>query len=311
MLTFQRHSPKKPIMRFTKDALRDTSKRSAGRLAVAAHWLAGARTRGTGILVYHRICDSSNLPSPPTMNVTPQRFREQLELLLQAGYRFVSLHELCQSAQSGDIPHKTLVVTFDDIFQNVYQNAWPVLAQLGIPATVFVATGFLDSSSPFPFDTWGCKNMESLDPPCYLPVTRDQCHEMQATGLIEIGAHTHSHEDFAKRLDAFAEDLAQCMHQLRSLFRPEAIPFAFPFGRRSMGAVNDAMIDIVRTCGAYCALTTDCEAIEPGGTPYVWGRFNVYQWDTATTIAAKVGGWYSWAPRLQDAFLERNRQQTK
>lgn len=295
-------------MKILKDSLRDTSKRSAGRLAVAAHWLAGARTRETGILVYHRICDSKNLHSPPTMNVTPQKFREQLESLLEAGYRFVSLYDLCQSAQTDDVPRKTLVVTFDDIFQNVYQNAWPILAQLGIPATVFVATGFLDSGSPFPFDRWGCQNVESLDPLCYLPVTSDQCREMQATGLVEIGAHTHSHQDFANRLDAFAEDLAQCMHQLRSLCQPDEIPFAFPFGRRSMGAVTDAMIDVARSSGAYCALTTDCEAIGPGGTPYTWGRFNVYQWDTAKTIKAKVGGWYSWAPRLQDAFLERNKQ---
>ncbi len=298
-------------MRLTKDKLRDTSKRFAGRVAVAAHGLAGARTRETGILVYHRICDSKNLHSQPTMNVTPQKFREQLESLLELGYRFVSLHELCQFAHSGDIPRKTLVVTFDDIFQNVYQNAWPILAQLGIPATVFVATEFLDSGAPFPFDKWGCENIERLAPLCYLPVTSDQCREMQATGLIEIGAHTHSHQQFANRLDAFAEDLTQCMDLLRSRFELESIPFAFPFGRRSMGAVSDAMIDVVRSCGAYCALTTDCEAIEPGGTPYTWGRFNVYQWDTAQTIKAKVGGWYSWAPRIQDAFLERNKQQTK
>lgn len=295
-------------MKFLKNSLRDTGKRSAGRLAVAAHLLAGARTRGTGILLYHRICGLQNTPSPPTMNVTPQKFREQLESLLAAGYRFVALHEFCYSTQSGHIPHKTLVVTFDDIFQNVYQNAWPILAELGIPATVFVATEFLDSSSPFPFDKWGCQNMHSLDSQCYLPVTRDQCHEMQASGLIEIGAHTHSHQNFANRLDAFADDLGQCVQQLRALFQSQAIPFAFPFGRRSMGAVTDAMIDVVKSSGAYCALTTDCGVIETGRTPYTWGRFNIYQWDTPQTIMAKVGGWYSWAPKLQDALLERSRQ---
>ena len=45
-------------------------------------------------------------------------------------------------------------ITFDDGFENNYVNAWPVLKELNLPATIFVATKYLDSDVPFPFDDW-------------------------------------------------------------------------------------------------------------------------------------------------------------
>ena len=43
------------------------------------------------------------------------------------------------------IPRKTFVVTFDDGYVNNLTQALPILTRLGVPATVFVATAYLDS----------------------------------------------------------------------------------------------------------------------------------------------------------------------
>jgi peptidoglycan/xylan/chitin deacetylase (PgdA/CDA1 family) len=293
-----------------KNNLRDVGKRVAGSLASAAHCVAGGRSLDSAILVYHRICDPATTGGEPTMNVTPTAFRQQMASLQEAGYRFVPLRQFIDSLESRTLNEKTLVVTFDDIFQNVFLNAFPILMEFGIPATVFVATAYLDSPAPFPFDSWGRSITSSGYEESFLPVTSEQCIEMRDTGLIEIGAHTHTHRSFKSDFNAFDDDLAQCMGCLRSRFELDRIPFAFPFGRKSMGAVNDEMVAIVREHGAYCALTTDCESPGHQSTAFGLGRFNVYQWDTGRTIRAKVGGWYDWAPRLQDKLLaKKNRKQ--
>ena len=99
-----------------------------------------------GILLYHRVVASPATASPPTWNVTPRRFRQQLVGLLRRGYRPASLREMLSAHRAGRCPaSKTFVLTFDDGYENVYRHAFPVLRELGVPATVFLATRFLDS----------------------------------------------------------------------------------------------------------------------------------------------------------------------
>ena len=62
---------------------------------------------------------------------------------------------------------------------------------------------------------------------------------------------------------------------------------------------------MARATGVTCALTTRAALIEPDADPFSWGRFNVYESDTATTLEAKLQGWYSWVPRLEERMTER------
>jgi peptidoglycan/xylan/chitin deacetylase (PgdA/CDA1 family) len=54
--------------------------------------------------------------------------------------------------RAGDRPKGTIAITFDDAYRDVLRNAKPVLADLGIPATVFVVTGKLGSEEGFWWD---------------------------------------------------------------------------------------------------------------------------------------------------------------
>jgi len=56
----------------------------------------------------------------------------------------------------------------------------------------------------------------------------------------------------------------------------------------------------VKKLPVTCALTTDGAPVDWRTDPFGWGRFNVYQWDTATTLTAKLKGCYGWAPKLQE-----------
>ena len=113
------------------------------------------------------------------------------------------------------IPPRVFVVTFDDGYENTYHYAWPVLKEFGIPATVFVATAYLDQVEPFPFDDWSAAGAEDVPRVCWQPLSTDQCREMIEDGLVEVGSHTHTHADFHNEPEKLRRKLQESLVVLR------------------------------------------------------------------------------------------------
>jgi peptidoglycan/xylan/chitin deacetylase (PgdA/CDA1 family) len=251
---------------------------------------------GFGILMYHRVVASPAGVKAPTWNVAPERFRAQMTGLLRAGYRPWPLRKVLADHRSGrPIPPKTFIVTFDDIYENVYLNAFPVLREHKIPATVFLTTAFLDAASPFPFDDWSCAGSPSVPAETWRPITTPQCREMQASGLIELAAHTHEHADFRGRAVELGRDLAVSLQVLRERFGVTEASFAFPFGRGCRHEDGPELSEVARHAGTVCALTTESELVRPGDNPWNWGRFAALSTDSAASLIAKLDGRYSLA----------------
>lgn len=291
-----------------KERVKDAGKRFAGTMAAALRAVRGRAQNAIGILVYHRIAPCPPGVPTPTMNVTPARFRQQLIELQAQGYAIWPLRRLLDHARTGQpIEGKVAVITFDDGFACVHQEAWPILQELGLPATIFLNTAYTDSEAPFPFDPWALAHQGRVSPDTYLPLTLAQCEQMAADGRVEFGAHTHTHRDLRGQPDEFRRDLEQNLWHLRKTFGLTDATFAFPFGRRSSGHSGDDLLAAARDTGVLCALTTEAEPIDPSQDPFGWGRFNCYEWDTGATLAAKLEGWYCWAPRLQGWFASRLR----
>lgn len=247
-----------------------------------------------GVLLYHRVTEIPDSASRPTHNVTPRRFRTQIEGLLDRGYEAwplqrVLAHHLAKRA----IPRNVFVVTFDDGFENVYQNAWPILQDLQVPATVFLATAYLDSPEPFPFEDWADAGSDRVDAQTWRPMTTAQCEEMLGHGLMEFGAHTHTHADFRGRPDAFLDDLVASVDVLHRRFGLEHPSFAFPYGRKQPGFAGGALTEAARRTNVSCALTTENDLVLPSSDPYDWGRFHAAESDSPATLSAKLDGWYS------------------
>lgn len=292
----------------SRDGFKAIVQRGVGGVSAALSIL-GNRARGRlGILMYHRVAPRTVGVPEPTMNVTPTSFRKQMLGLQRAGYCFVGLRDALTRLEHGEsLAESSVIVTFDDGCQSVFTDAWPVLHELQIPATIFINTAYLDSADPFPFDKWGVEHHRRLAPSTYRPLTTAQCREMQASGLVELGAHTHTHADFRGRPEALEADLRQNLAELAQRFGVDRPTFAFPFGRRHLGYVDDALIAVARRAGVRCALTTECELVDPARDPFGWGRFNVYDWDSPRTLAARLRGWYDWAPRWQGRIAEWRR----
>lgn len=269
-----------------------------GQVATALNLVFGSRAgHKPGILTYHRIAPRIAGCPFPTHNVTPSRFESQLRGLLHRGYTVRPLRDVLDWHAEGTEPTpRTVVITFDDGFESVYDSAWPVLRDLNLPATIFVNTAFLDGDRPFPFDHWAFEHEGELPPKTFRPLTSDQCLEMQASGLIDIGAHTHTHQDFRGRETDFEQDLQRNLDELATRFDVDRATFAYPVGSPHRGFAGGGLLEAVRRTSVRCALTTESVLVDIRRNPFEWGRFNVFPWDTAATLAAKLNGWYSWAP---------------
>lgn len=116
-------------------------------LAAVASVLERGGRRGpahVAILTYHRVDEPGARPylHPGLIGATPATFEAQLRDLA-ARTNPISVDDL-RAAVRGErvLPHRPLLVTFDDAYEDFAEHAWPRLRRHGIPATLFVPTAY-------------------------------------------------------------------------------------------------------------------------------------------------------------------------
>ncbi|MBS1952677.1 MAG: polysaccharide deacetylase family protein [Cyanobacteria bacterium SZAS-4] len=115
----------------------------------APEFLRGVKTPRTLMLLYHRIADLSS--DPQLLAVTPEHFDQHLQVVRRK-YRSHKFSALTESGASPKTPANAIVITFDDGYADNLTNALPLLEKHGIPATVFVTTGFVQERKYFWWD---------------------------------------------------------------------------------------------------------------------------------------------------------------
>ena len=101
-------------------------------------------------VIYHYVRPTFEGPYEGIHGVTPSELESQLNMLSEAG-TFVSAEEIRAHIRGeGELPHKSIAITFDDGLREQYENAWPTLVRLGIPAIFYVNTAPILNSSVLP-----------------------------------------------------------------------------------------------------------------------------------------------------------------
>lgn len=128
------------------------------------------------IFVYHNIVDDESNVEYDYMQTTKATFEKQIEGLEKSGYEFITYSDL-QKYKNGEISlkKKSCIITFDDGYEGVYKNAFPIAKEHGIPFTMFVITDNMNQDGVI---TW------------------EEAKEMQDSGLVTIASHSINHPDF-------------------------------------------------------------------------------------------------------------------
>ncbi len=101
------------------------------------------------ILLYHRVDTPET--DPQLLCVTPEHFKQHLEIL-KSNFHPIRLSELARSLQKKELHPKAVVITFDDGYADNFYNAKPLLEHYHVPATIFIATDYLEGKHEFWWD---------------------------------------------------------------------------------------------------------------------------------------------------------------
>ena len=98
------------------------------------------------VLTYNRVATAEEEPGlyPGLISATPEAFERQVAFLA-ANCRVLSFEEMRNGWESGSLPPRSVMVTFDDAYRDFARHAWPILKHFGVPAVLFVPTAFPDS----------------------------------------------------------------------------------------------------------------------------------------------------------------------
>ena len=217
------------------------------------------------ILMYHyiRINPNPRDAAGKDLSVTPDNFAQQMQWAHDHGFRTISLGDLYTAINSGHrLDRKTMVLTFDDGYDDFYTAAWPVLRKNGFQATAYIIAGFVGR-------------------PGYL--TWDQVTELDRAG-VDIGAHTLTHPDLTKQTPAADQaEIGGSKSLLEQHIAHPVLDFCYPSGRFNSLVVND-----VRQAGFRDATTTVPGAFESLATAGYWPRVRIEGADSLGSFTNKL-----------------------
>jgi len=227
--------------------------------------------------MYHRVNDS--LPAGEWV-VPVARFRDQMEYIAEnCKVVDISRSVLRLGVRGrGRTSGTKVVITFDDGYRDNYQNAFPVLKKLKLPATIFLTTGYIGTLK---------KRPRYKD----APWRRDylnwrEVREMAKNG-ITFGAHTVSHPhlsqlDHAQQKKEIQESIAAISHKV-SRTQGRKLMFSYPYGE-----YNEDTLKILKKLNVKMAFTVKPGVWCKGDDPLKIKRIGISRLDSLSKFKAKV-----------------------
>jgi peptidoglycan/xylan/chitin deacetylase (PgdA/CDA1 family) len=241
---------------------RHYAKSIAGRGLTALglhHRLLGDR----GVVVaFHRISDAYR-----DGLTCPVKDFESFCRFFRRHFMVIPLAEMVTRLERGQSLSKTLAITFDDGYRDNYQFAAPVLRSLGLPATFFLVSDFLGTT------TVGWWDRDCVPPPAWM--SWEEVLQLRGAGF-DIGAHTRTHANLGEVAGARAEwEIAGSRRELENRLGPVSL-FAYPYGRREN--ITESNTNIVRQSGFRCCASCYGGTNPRGGDAFHLRRIPITSW---------------------------------
>jgi peptidoglycan/xylan/chitin deacetylase (PgdA/CDA1 family) len=235
-------------------------------------WNLRPHDSGTGlrVLVYHRISDDRD-----PLALSPAKFRAQMEWLAANRFRGLDAVTALDLLAAGQLEPRTVAITFDDGFEDVLDNAHPVLAGLGFSATVFVATAVVGGNGSYEFAVPGASTL-----------SWEQIRELDASNVLRFEPHSRTHPDLTGLNGAAARgEIAESKAELEQQIGRETHAFCYP-----SGFVGPREGELTREAGFRYGLTCEPGLNTASTDPYFIHRVHIDGTDSLRTFSAKVAG---------------------
>lgn len=221
------------------------------------------------VLAYHALSDAWDAVT----TVTPASFRAQIERLLEAGYVGATFAD----AVTAPTAHKVLAVTFDDAHRSVLTVAFPILRELGLPATVFAPTDYVGAGKP---TGWEGFERDATGPHAHELVCLDwdELRTLADAGW-EVGSHTCSHPRLTRLDDrALADELQRSRAIIEERLGRPCPSLAYPYSDH-----DQRVVAATAAAGYRLAATIPVGGARP--LPLRWPRVGVFRTDSMRRFA--------------------------
>jgi len=226
------------------------------------------------ILMYHMVSKAESTKEA-RYSCLPDLFHSQMKVLASSGTQFITLKDIESFyIDNTPLPDSAVAITFDDGFMDNYDNAFPVLCEYEIPATIFLTTGLINKSNDWMVrDNFPERRM----------LTWDAIHEMSNAG-INFGSHTVSHPRLPELpTDKIREELVTSRNTIEDKLGQEVSYLAYPHG-----LYNDEVRQIAQEVGYTMACSTRSGFNNKNEDLLALRRLEVYGTDSTNQLKQKI-----------------------
>lgn len=258
--------------------------RGAGALAHPAAVVARSLSSVSGLIVlgWHRIGDSDD-----GLTTTLPDFVSQLDMIADWGAQVLPLDEAQSLLARDELPDRALVLTFDDGYASVLEQAWPELRDRGLPATLFAVSGYLRPGMRFPWD-----HAHRAGSDLIRLATAEELTRAADEGL-NVGSHTVTHRWLPRLTQReVTDEVTRSRVELEDLLGRSVTSFAYP-----MGGWSPEIRDQVAQAGYQTAITVDRGCNRPAHNPHELRRS--FAFDRAPDVRRQLDGAFTWARPLE------------
>ena len=226
------------------------------------------------VLAYHAIADVVD-PVLRPYGVPAPAFARQLDVLIRTGHRFVTPTEvLTLVSGGGGVPRRSVLITFDDCYEDLASAAVPVLRRHGVAALAFAVSGLVGSSNRWD-ERAGRRSIPLLD--------AAGLADLQAAG-VEVGAHSRSHPRLPELDDEeLADEVMGAIDDLTAIGLPRPRFYAYPYGE-----VDDRVATAVRDAGVAAAFTVEPGRVTRTSDPHRLPRVEIFAGDCGLRLLWKL-----------------------
>jgi peptidoglycan/xylan/chitin deacetylase (PgdA/CDA1 family) len=237
------------------------------------------------VLAYHQINDDFDF------SITRQKvcqFERGVRYLHDQGYKAVSLDEVLDTG--ADHHDKKVAFTFDDAYQDMYSNAFPILKEFNFTACIFVITGYVGKQSDWDY-RWGRNRRRHL--------TWEQIKEMSQAGFT-FGSHTVNHPDLTGIQKRQLEyELKESKQELEDKLGQKVDFLSYPFGR-----YNRYVQEETKRLGYRAGFTLCRHSSERGSDDFSLSRWGVYLLDSPLSLRIKINqDRLLWMKEMRDRII--------